>query len=336
MQITLDVTKEFSVINDAHFLDAGEMKPYIFFDFPLNILDGVFTFELMNFGLNMNDEIEKNFKIYSPYFDDIINCNFKYKNIIIFGKAKFKITNVKGVEVELRNLENEEKLYYATAPYRIEKDDFIFEKGGYSEFSSHDTTLYIISDKNTQATVTFSSDEYILMHTHEPEYERYVATKQTHYNYKSSPMYNTDILKSFDSRITKLFDFNYYPKYFKPVFFQEEGISRTAAFKSEPEITKPQKEKKFKYDRIKRYNFREIRRLTEEHEAKYLSQVEQRFWKEFHDWASKHLKKQLNVEVGENDELYECLTSQLGYRDRKAHDILKMLITRFVNSEFKQ
>ena len=48
---------------------------------------------------------------------------------------------------------------------------------------------------------------------------------------------------------------------------------------------------KLDYDQLKRHNFREIRCLTEEDEVKYLSLVEQRFWKKFHDWASKHLKK---------------------------------------------
>jgi len=90
------------------------------------------------------------------------------------------------------------------------------------------------------------------------------------------------------------------------------------------------------YDQLKIHNFREIRRLTKEREANFLSPLELRFWIEFHDWASKRLKEKLNVEVGQNDELHECLTSQLGYRDHQAYENIQMLIISFVNNKFKQ
>ena len=91
---------------------------------------------------------------------------------------------------------------------------------------------------------------------------------------------------------------------------------------------------KLNYDSVKS-NFKEIRRFTKS-DATYLSPIKQRFWIEFHEWASKRLKKQLNVEIGENDELHECLISQLGYRDRKAYETIEMLVIGFVNNEFKQ
>jgi len=90
------------------------------------------------------------------------------------------------------------------------------------------------------------------------------------------------------------------------------------------------------YDQLERRNFREIRRFAKEGEVRFLSPVEKRFWIEFHEWASKQLKEQLNVEVGQNDELHECLTSQLGYRDHQAHDRIQMLVISFVNNKFKQ
>jgi len=243
MRKTLNVTKNFNtVVNDSYFLNHyySEMKPYIYFGFPPKIEDGILEFELMNFGLNMDydGEIESALKENLPYFDDIVNCDFIDKNIMIFGKASFKITNVKGIEMRLWDLENGfhgKKRYYSTASYRLEKGDFLFDVGGYSEFSSYYTTLYVIADKDTQATFTFSSDEYILRNNRSPELEKYIASKQTFYDYKtSSRYYNVDeILKEFNTKMPKTFDFDFRQEYFCREHLPVESFGTDIATKSE-------------------------------------------------------------------------------------------------------
>ena len=237
MEITLDITKVFdSVVDTGHFIDAGKMKPYIFFDFPFDVVDGVFDFSLMNFGLNMNLEnklIEEILKENSPNFDDIVDCEYDYKSIMIFGKAKFKITGVKGIDIRLWDSKIGEKLYYSNNAYKIKKGDFNFNCSGNSEFSSHSISLSIVANTQAQGTVTFDSNEYILMNECSKEFEEYVSSKQTAYDYKTSCKYDTGILEMFDIKIPKSFDFEHYQKYFKHIFSIETGFNTTMAVKNE-------------------------------------------------------------------------------------------------------
>jgi len=222
MKITLNITpKTFNYFADYSWFLHGYTRgnSYIFFDFPPKIEDGIFEFELMNFGISMDYDgyVEKVLKEKSPYFDDVVNCIYQYKNMMIFGKAKFKLTNVKGVDVCLSTDNNfSDFLYYGT-DYRIEKGDFKFQCGGKSAFSPvHGSSLNIITNKDMQATITFSSDDYILLDRSDEEFIKDVASKQTTYDYESSSQHQNadEILKHFTTKVAKTFDWDFRTEYF--------------------------------------------------------------------------------------------------------------------------
>jgi len=240
MRITIDITpKTFnSFTNHSEFLHGySYVNPYIFFDVPPKLESGIFEFELMNFGISMGYDkcVEKMLKEKSPYFDDVVNCDYKYKNMMIFGKAKFGITNVKGVDIRVGINNNFCDFVYYGTDYRIEKGDFKFNCAGNSAFSSHySAMLNIITNKDMQATITFSSDEYILLDRSDEEFIKDVASKQTIYDYETSSQYQNidEILKHFIAEKPKTFDWNFCEEYFRS-YFPEEGIVPCTAIKSE-------------------------------------------------------------------------------------------------------
>ena len=242
MKITLDITKEFnSLINHDCFLQWSEMKPYLFFEFPLEIVDEVFEFELMNFELHKGDsrEIDVEFKEKSPYFDDILYATESFgegleikNSILIFKKAKFKITGVKGVDVQLRK--NNKSVYHSNNSYIIEKGDFKFNLGGFSEFSPHYAILGILANCDAKASVTFSAEDYVLINDNTRKFDEYLCSKQTPYNYKTSLKYQNseNILKQFITKTPKTFNHDYTKKYFDFLDI-ENGIRTQFAIRSE-------------------------------------------------------------------------------------------------------
>lgn len=330
MKLTLDITKDFNELVDVgHFINAGEMKPYIFFDFPPKIENRMFTFEIMNFGFDVSSRsglIEKQFKEKSSHFDDIL-----HKRLMITGKAEFEIKNVKGIDIQLWDLKNKTRMYYSTDNYQIEKGDYLFEGGGYSEFSSSYIWLNVLADKNTKATITFSLGEYVELENDSPEFERYVSTLQTPYDYQTSSRYDADILKSFDNKVPRTLDFEYSQKYFSSTTAHGKGIYTTVAIESEGS-----KGPKIDSNYIKSYHLHNIRQFADGRNAKHLSPIEQRFWIEFHDWATDKLKERLNVIVAQNSELYDCILEQTKMRGRYAYLEIEQLIMEFLKKVFKQ
>ena len=229
MNVSLDITKNFiAAVNHADVFDLASklMNPVIFFENPIQSKEN-FCFELMNFGLNISKEMEKKFEAESPCFDDNINSecpDYVCKSIFIFGKAGFKVTNVKGLCMQLASPDRVisermiipkviqgERLYYEQ-PCILKKGDRLFECGGKSAFSNHYTLLKIIGDKNSQATVTFSSADYLIMDLFDEAGEFIYAKKQTPYNYENG-IPRPDILNNCTGKIPKLFDFDFRSKY---------------------------------------------------------------------------------------------------------------------------
>jgi len=260
MRITLNLSpKIFNYFTDYdHFLhDYSSGDSYIFLDLPPKIEDGTFEFELMNFGISMDYHgyVEKLLKEKSPYFDDVVNCDYQYKNMMVFGKAKFKITHVKGIDIQLRDDNNfNDSLYYGT-DYRIEKGDFKFNCAGNSAFSPHySAMLNIITNKDMQATITFSSDEYILLDRSDEEFIKDIASKQTTYDYETSSQYQNadEILKYFTSKVTKTFDWDFRTEYFWREYDPEDEFRmQHVATKNElEEVTEVRNEKTEKRRRL--------------------------------------------------------------------------------------
>ena len=234
MKITLDITKEFnSLVNHEYFYEYTRHNNFIFMEHPLSMKEGFLELEQMNFSLNFNDEMEQQLKLCSPHFDDILNHHEEYrsKSILIFGKAKFKFTGVKGFYVKLGEIgtPKDENLYYEMV-CKIKKGDYSFKCGGYSAFSPHYTLVRVIADKNAKATITFSSDEYILMDSDGREFETRISAKETPYDYRD--FVGADkVLSHYRKEMIKMFDFDFYTKYFE--FCHEDGFLTDIAMRDE-------------------------------------------------------------------------------------------------------
>jgi len=119
MKITLDITKKFnSVVNHAHFLDWAStlMNPVIFFENPFQVKEN-FSFDLMNFGLNLDAEMEEIFVTQSLHFDDTMNFKsneFVHKSLLIFGRARFNFTGLNGLYIQFGEHDKvlSEKVYH--------------------------------------------------------------------------------------------------------------------------------------------------------------------------------------------------------------------------------
>jgi len=175
----------------------------------------------------MCPEFEAEFEKNSPSFNDVLECQYEYKGIMIFGKACFNITGVKGAAIRLAH--KDERLY-CEWPYTIKKGDYIFQCGGYAPFSHHYMIIYIVADKDAVATIKFSSDEYVLMNSAEYEFQKSVSAMQT--PYIRNNIGNASILSKFTTMKSRLFDFDYdFNKYITT--FTEDGFHTTRAFASE-------------------------------------------------------------------------------------------------------
>lgn len=186
MEITIDITKIFRyVVNYTLFFDCDiAINPVIFFEKPFKY-DNIFNFELMNFALNIEQEMNDEFLKKSPHFDDIINCDVLHKSVIIIGRAKFKITNLKGLGLMLTTTHCKKELppLYFEHPCKIKKGDYVFDCGGNSTFSPHFIKAIFITDKDAKVTVSFSSKDYLLKTSCDKQYENRLAKKQTPYSY---------------------------------------------------------------------------------------------------------------------------------------------------------
>jgi len=239
--VTLDIPPKIfnSVMNFGYFFgnDASLMHPIIFSE---NLFDTkeVVSFEMMNFRLDIFDDMEKELIKHSPNFDKVAECDCNYKGLLIFGKARLDITNVKGIYLEFSGLPDSfgkeyhgrddivtnirgEKTYY-TRPCKIKKGDYILLVGGNSSFSHHYAECYLVADKDAIATITFSLDEYILVDAHDEDSEFIFSKKQTRYDYRNSKP-RPDILEKFTNVPSKLFDADFMRDYFEAaVAFRDE------------------------------------------------------------------------------------------------------------------
>ena len=218
MEITLDITKRFRyIVNYALFFDCDiPMNPIIFFNNPFQFNKN-FSFELMNFGLNIEDKAEHEFSLNSPYFDDVLKCEFLYKSIIIIGRAKFHISNLKGLGVQLTDYIAPHGVpadtHYYEHACKINKGDFIVDCGGKSEFSHHFIKTIFIADKDAKITVTFSASDYLLKSSDDHNHESHLAKKQTPYNFSTGAP-RPDILEKCTAKKPEMFDNNYRAIYF--------------------------------------------------------------------------------------------------------------------------
>jgi len=231
MDITLDITNKFNtLVNYDYFLDNAPMNPIIFLEFPNNIVGG-YEFELMNFGLNISSEMKERFGNSLPNFKDIFECSYQYQRIIIYGKAKFKITGLKGGDVKFTDIDNplNGKKFYYTWPYKVEKGDFDFICGGNSSFSPHFTTVHLIGSRNARATITFSSEDYILICDDQIDTEDIAASKQTPYNYVQAQTLRLPV--DCNNVAGKMFNLDFRDKYFDLVY--REHFHTTIATNSE-------------------------------------------------------------------------------------------------------
>ena len=230
MEITIDITNNFNkVVNYSLFLDWGIMNPVMFFEDPFRI-DTHFNFELMNFGLNIYKEIEEELSKYLPNFKDILDCNSSYKSIIIFGRAKFNISNVKGLNLHLYDTPYaykesrtgllkkpktvlSEGLFYEH-PCVLKQGDTLIECWANSAFSPHKTRLALVADKNTKVTLTFSSKDYVVKESYDKIHEEYLSKKQTPYTFLEGKP-RPDILEICSPDVRpKIFDTDYRNSYF--------------------------------------------------------------------------------------------------------------------------
>lgn len=227
MNICLDITKKFnSVINYNYFFDSAPMNPVIFLDYT-NSSVSHYEFDLMNFGLNVSDEMEQVFLKNRSFFENIVKCSYEYKSLLIYGKAKITINGVKGVDLQYSS--KDEKLYYSL-PYQVKKGDFDFECGGFSSCSNHFVIAHIIANSSAQATITFSSDDYFLMSSNSMEFENIAASKQTPFQYECNNVFDR-FIKRFSQSPGKMFDINFINRYYKTYF--ENGFNTSVAIKDE-------------------------------------------------------------------------------------------------------
>jgi len=230
MDITLDISNNFNyVVNYNIFFDCKvPLNPVLFFE-DLLCLNRTLNFELMNFGLNIDDSIAKEIATNYPTLKNVLDCDFIYKSFIIWGRARFNITKIKGICIQLlepgkppyKKIYKEDKtiqiiqsdgLYYEQF-CTIKKGDRFFQCGGNSAHSNHFVYLNLITDNDAMANITFPSDEYILKESDDEEYETTLAKKQTPYDYLDY-VKNINILDKFTSKKSKMLEVEYRNKYF--------------------------------------------------------------------------------------------------------------------------
>ena len=227
MNICIDITKEFdSVINYDFFFDSAPMYPVIY----LNCFDDTvdhYELGLMNFGLNISDRMERIFLENKKIFGNIVNCSFEYKSLLIYGRSQIVIDGVKGLDIRYSN--KKETLYYNSA-YKVEKGDFDFVCGGFSDFSDHFVLAHIIAGHNAKATIAFSSEDYLLMSSDTPDFQEMASKRQTPFKIENKKIFNTFINK-LSQTPGKMFNIDFYSKYFKTNFNGE--FNTTMAINSE-------------------------------------------------------------------------------------------------------
>jgi len=237
MDITLDITDYFnSVVNYSMFFDwdYSLMNPILFFTKPFQFTEN-FCFELMNFGLNIEKDMENLFHEKRPYFDDILRDTttpcYMCKSILIFGKAKFEFSKLKGLCVQLRDpstppykevydalskttiIVPSDGLYYEHQ-CKLKTGDNLFDCGGKSEFSNHNISIRLIAEKGTTARITFSSNDYVLMTGHNEADEKNYAKMQTAYNWLNCES-REDIWDMLTTEKPKMLDVDYYNRYIR-------------------------------------------------------------------------------------------------------------------------
>lgn len=227
MNICIDITKEFnSVIDHDCFFDSAPMYPVIYLN-DLNDTNDHYEIGLMNFGLNISDKIERVFLENKRSFEDIINCSFEYKSLLIYGRSKIVIDGVKGLDIRYSN--KKETLYYNSA-YKVEEGDLDLVCGGSSSFSDHFVLAHIIAGRNAKATITFSSNDYLLMSSDSPEFQKIASKRQTPFKIENKKIFDT-ITDKLSQTPGKMFDIDFYSKFFRTNF--NGDLNTTIAIKSE-------------------------------------------------------------------------------------------------------
>ena len=234
MKITLDITNKFmTVVNHEHYFDMAPMFPVLFLDF-LNDLSDRYCLRLMNFGLNIDKEMEAELARHSPHFDDIVSSDFTHKSLLIFNEATFEFSGIKGGDARFYGINeaNKGEALYHTWPYTITKGDYQFLCGGHSPFSPHYILLHLIGKSDSKATITFSSDDYILIDPFSIEMEEHEASKQTPLSIQRSDK-GAEFLSACTHTAGRMFDFGFYTKHFKLVY--GDRFHTSIAVKSENE-----------------------------------------------------------------------------------------------------
>jgi hypothetical protein len=107
-----------------------------------------------------------------------------------------------------------DRMYYENS-CKLKKGYQLFECGGKSSFSNHYILINAIAGKDSRATITFSSEDYIVIDSHDSDSEIKYAKMQTPYNYLTA-IPRPDILNECSSKKPQMFDFNYFSKHIGP------------------------------------------------------------------------------------------------------------------------
>lgn len=212
MKVELNITNNFNQVIDYVMIPR---KPVIFLNFPSQI-QGTYGFELMNFGLNIDDDVESQLMNYEPFYAELRKNNFPYKSLFVYGIAKFTFEGIKGADVKfsLDNNFHDGKKAYHTWEYKVNKGDFLYQCGGNASFLPYFTTINLLAGKNRNVTVTFSKEQTVLIDSYE---EGYALSKESVYKYMKEK--------------GKLFDSQFIKEHFITEFDGE--ISTTLAVKDE-------------------------------------------------------------------------------------------------------
>lgn len=205
MEITFDITDDFNFLIDCcNFLDNSRMLPVLFFE-PIEKISGEYSVDLMNFGFNINDKIESELKKHSC-FQDVLNCTYEFKSLMIVRKAKLSFEGIKGADVCIRNMTGQAR--YHTWPYKLQQGDVFYSCAGYSPFLAHHTSLELIGNSTSMAKISFSTNDYILMDSSASEFEFWASMQQS-----KIPVCETDKNSSFIMKCSsipaKMFDLEY-------------------------------------------------------------------------------------------------------------------------------
>ena len=172
-------------------------NPIIFLNFPSSIV-GTYELELMNFMLNLDDAVIEQFSNCNVIYDSLVNNDYAFKSIFLYGKAKIVFDNVKGADIEfsLDSDFHKGKKAYHTWEYKIEEGDLRFECGGYASFLPYFILINILCKRESKVKLKFLTDECIVVDS--PD-DSYALSKEVKYEYayKIGNMFNKSFIEQY-------------------------------------------------------------------------------------------------------------------------------------------